>query len=93
MSLISSFLSNHISNMNTQLKWELPKCEIREFTTGYTKRQAKERRKRQIYLESELKNFEDNLESYNNLRKYESLKNDLQLINDHIAEGIRTTSK
>ena len=90
--LISSFLSN-VSNMNAQLKWELLKYEIRKFAIDYTKRKAKERRKQQAYLESELKKLENNLESSENLRKYESLKNDLELNYDHIAEGVRLRSK
>ena len=44
-------------------------------------------------MESELKKLENNLESSDNLRKYESLKNDLELIYDHIAEGVRIRSK
>ena len=91
--LVSSFLSNDISNMNTQLKCELLKYEIHKFTMDYTKRQAKERRKQQTYLESELENLENNLESSNNLRKNESLKNDLELILKNIAEGVRIRSK
>ena len=59
----------------------------------YTKRKAKEKRKQQVYLESELKELENNLEYSDNLRKYESLKNDLELIYDHIAEGVRLRSK
>ena len=62
--------------MNTQLKWELLKYEIRKFTIDYTKRKAKEKRKQQVYLESELKKLENNLENSDNLRKYERLKND-----------------
>ena len=58
---VTSFLSN-VSNMNAQLKWELLKYEIRKFTIDYTKRKAKERRKQQAYLESEIKKLEDNLE-------------------------------
>ena len=60
--LASSFLSNGISNMNAQLKWEILKYEIRKFTIDYTKRKAKERRKQQAYLESEIKKLENNLE-------------------------------
>ena len=90
--LVSSFLSN-ISNMNAQLKWELLKYEIRKFTIDYTKRKAKERRKQQALVESELEKLENNLESSENLRKYESLKSDLELIYDHIAEGVRLRSK
>ena len=88
--LLSSFLSNDISNINAQLKWKLLKYEICKFIIDYTKRKAKNRRKQQAYLGSELKKLENNLESSENLRKYESLKNNLQLIYDHIAEGIST---
>ena len=53
----------------------------------------KKEKKQQAYLESELKKLENNLESSNNLRKYESFKNNLELIYDHIAEGVRLRSK
>ena len=33
------------------------------------------------------------MESRDNLRKHESLKNDLELIYDHIPEGVRIRSK
>ena len=52
--LANSFLSNDICNINAQLKWELLKYEIRNFTIDYTKRKAKEKRKQQVYLESEI---------------------------------------
>ena len=91
--LASSFLSNYICNMNAQLKWELLKYEIRKFTIDYTKRKAKEKRKQQVYLESDFKKLGNNLENSDNLRKYKSLKSDLELINDHIAEGVRLRSK
>ena len=47
--------------MNTQLKWELLKYQIRKFTFDYIKHKAKEKRKQETYLESELKNLENNL--------------------------------
>ena len=62
-------------------------------TIQNVKRKAKERRKQQAYLESELKKLENNLESSENLRKYGSIKNDLELIYDHIAEEVRLRSK
>ena len=65
--LVSSFLSN-ISNMNAQLKWELLKYEIHKFTIDYTKRKAKERTKQQVYLDSEFKKLDNNLESSENLK-------------------------
>ena len=79
--------------MNANLNWELLKYQIRKFTIDFTKRKAKERRKQQAYLESELKKLENNLESSENLKKYESLKNDLELIYDHIAEEVRLRSQ
>ena len=79
--------------MNVQLKWELLKYEIRKFTIDYTKHEAKEKRKQQVYLESELKKLENNLENSDNLRKYESLKNDLELIYDHTTKGVRLRRK
>ena len=72
--------------MNVQLKWELLKYEICKFTIDYSKREAKQRGKQQAYLESELKKLENNLESSDNLRKYESLKSDLELTYDYNAE-------
>ena len=49
----------------------------------------KKKRKQKAYLESELKNLENNLENSGNLRKDENPKNDLELTYDHIAEGVR----
>ena len=66
----------------------------RRFTIDYTKRQAKETRKQQAYLlDTELKQLENNLESSDNLRKHESLKNDLELIYDHVDEEVTIRSK
>ena len=88
-----SEIKHQVSNMNAKLKWELLKYQIRKFIIDFTKRKAKERRKQQAYLESELKKLENNLESSENLSKYESLKNNLELIYDHIAEEDRLRSK
>ena len=44
-------------------------------------------------MESELEKLQNNLESSDNLRKYKSLKNNLELIYGHIAEGVRIRSK
>ena len=58
-----------------------------KFTIDYTKRQTKGKRKQQA--EFQLKKLENNFEISNNLREYESLKNNSELIYDRIAEGIR----
>ena len=45
--------------------WELLEYEIHKFTIDYTNREAKQRRKQQAHLESQLKKLENNLESSN----------------------------
>ena len=57
------------------------------------KSRTKQWRKQEVHLESQLKKLENNLESSDNLRKYESLKSGLELIYDHIAAGVRIRSK
>ena len=49
--------------------------------------------KKKSNLESELKKLEVTLDDANNLGEYNSIKNELDTIYDHIAEGIRVTSK
>ena len=71
-----------------QLKWELLKYEICKFTIHYTKGPAKERKQKNSNLESELKKLEISLDDANKVGKYNSVKNELDPIHDHIAEGI-----
>ena len=54
---------------------------------------SKRKKKKQVYLESELKKLENNFENSGILWKYERLKNGLELIYDHLAEGARLRSK
>ena len=49
--------------------------------------------KKILNLECELKNLEISLDGANNLGKCNSIKNELEAIYDHIAEGIRIRSK
>ena len=53
----------------------------------------KQRKQKILNLESEFKKLEISLDDANNLGKYNSIKNELGAIYDHIAEGIRITSK
>ena len=46
-----------------------------------------------VHLSLSKENKTGNLESSDNLRKYESLKSGLELIYDHIAAGVRIRSK
>ena len=53
----------------------------------------KEKKQKLLILESELKKLKISLDDANNLGKYNSIKNELDTIYDHIAEGIRIRSK
>ena len=53
---------------------------------------AKEKRQLKTNLENQLKKLEGKLDE-DNLSKYDSVKNELDEIYDHIAEGIRIRSK
>ena len=53
----------------------------------------KERKQKILNLENELKKLDISLDDANNLGKYNSIKNELDAIYNHIAEGIRIRSK
>ena len=76
---------------NRQLKWELLKYKVRKFTIKYTRHVAKEKRQLRKNLENQLKKLEGKLDE-DNLSKYDSFKNELDEIYDHIAESIRIRS-
>ena len=55
---------------NVQLKWELLKYEIRNFTIDYSKKLAKERKENKTLLENKLKELEGNLNTEDNIQSY-----------------------
>ena len=91
--LICNFDTKNDCNFRRQLKWEFLKYEIRKFTIQYTKGLAKERKQKILNIESEFKKVEISPDDANNLGKHDSIKNELDEIYDHIAEGIRIRSK
>ena len=90
--LIRNFSNENESLFNHQLKWKLVKYEVRKFTIKYKKHVAKEKRQQRTNLENQLKKLEGKLDE-DNLSKYNSVKNELDEIYDHIAEGKRIRSK
>ena len=54
---------------------------------------VKERKQKILNLKSELKKLEISLDHATNLGKYNSIKNELDAIYNHIAEGIHIRSK
>ena len=91
--MIRNFDTKNDCNFRRQLKWEFLKYEIRKFTIQYTKGLAKERKQKILNIESEFKKVEISPDDANNLGKHDSIKNELDEIYDHIAEGIRIRSK
>ena len=85
--MICNFNTKNDCDFSRQLKWEFLKYEIRKFTIYYTKGLAKARKQKITNLESEWKKLE------NGLVKYNSIKDKLNAIYDHISEGIRVRSK
>ena len=90
--LIRNFSTENEPFFNRQLKWEFLKYEARIFTVTYTKHVAKEKRQQKINLENQLKKLKRHLNE-DKLNKYHSVKNEFDLIYDHITEGIRIRSK
>ena len=90
--LIRNFSNENEPLLNCLLKWEILKCEVRKFTIKYTKHVAKEKRQQRTNLENQLRKLEGKLDE-DNLSKYNSVKNGLDEIYDHIAEGTRIRSK
>ena len=54
---------------------------------------AKEKGQQRTNLENQLKILEKSLDKDDNLSKYNSIKNELNVIYDHTTDGIHITSK
>ena len=65
-----------------QSRWEILKHEIRKFSIRYSKVIAKEKRKKQLELESKLKILEKSLSCNKNTEEYHKRKADLDKIYD-----------
>ena len=91
--LIQTFYSNQNFIPNAQLKWELLKYKIREFTINYSKKLGKEQKENKTLLENKLKELEGNLNTEDNIQSYNIYKKELDSVYDHITEGIRIRSK
>ena len=76
-----------------QSQWQILKHEIRKFSIHYSKVIAKEKRKKQHKLESELEILEKFLSCDKNIEEYHKCKTDLGEIFDNIAEGVKIRGK
>ena len=83
---IKKLIRNFSNENECLLKWEHLNYEVRKFTIKYTEYVAKEKQQPRTNLENQLKNLEGKLDE-DKLSKYSSVKNELDEIYDHIAEG------
>ena len=79
--------------MDSQLKWELLKYEIRRFAMSYCKQRTKRDLAARKYLENKLKNLENVLHNNDNLESYHNIKGKIKEIYEKIAKGARIISK
>lgn len=92
-------VKNELSNMNIlcpRSRWELIKYEVRKFTMKYAKARAKKLRKKYQDLETKIKDIEkvpdwEKMPSY--VAEHDSLKKDLEVMNDYITDGLILRSK
>ena len=90
--LICNFSNEIEFLLNRQLKWEILKYEARKFIIKHTKYVAKGKLQQRTNLKYQLEKLEGKLDE-DNLSKYNSVKNELDEIYDHIAGGTRIRSK
>ena len=76
-----------------RVHWELLKYKIRQFTIKYSKQKKRETTTRRKELEHELIYLEQNLSVADNIIRYDSIKQEIQQIEDKEIEGIIIRSK
>ena len=87
---------NEFFNENTlvdQAKWEHLKYNITKYTINFSKQLAKNRNKKIADLETKLKHFEKHHENYVDKIDYKVCQQQLDVIYEEKAEGIKTRSK
>ena len=78
---------------DSQVKWEFLKYEIRKFTIEFSKRLARDQRRKKNSLEAKLITLENDLNTSKCLQDYNECKRELDEIYEKIAEGIRVRSR
>ena len=85
-------LENDTSSTD-QLKWELLKYEIHRFAIKFSRKLAQNSRKLQTDLETKIKNLEQNITDEDKFNEYKSAKNELGILYDNIATGVKIRGK
>ena len=90
---IENIINSFDSDFNYQIKWEFLKYEIRKFTISFSKNKAKSMREKKLNLEKKLKLLEEKLNCNEAKDEYNVCKENLDVIYDEIANGIKIRSR
>ena len=90
---IENIINLFDSDFNQQMKWEFLKCEIRKFTISFSKNKTKSVREKKLNLEKKLKLLKRKLNCNEAKDEYSVCKENLNVIYDEIANGIKIRSR
>ena len=93
--MITAFNINNTHITDQQVRWELLKFELREFSIKFSKKLAHKKRERGIFLENIVKDFETKSKTHSiyNEEIYLESKSELEQLHDRITQGIILRSK
>ena len=83
-SKIKEYFHETMEISNPVIRWDFLKFKMRQFCMSYSKQKSRERKQKRISLESKLECLENNT----TVKEYNSVKQDLEQIYNHITEGI-----
>ena len=81
------------SDFNPQMKWKFLKYEIRKFTISFSKNNTRSTREKKLNLEKKLKLSEGKLNCNEAKDEYNVCKENLNVIYNEIANGIKIRSR
>ena len=84
---------NSENSFDDQVKWDYIKFQIRKFTISYSKIRVKNTRRIKDDLEKKLKDLQNDLNSDDQLQKYNEIKSELEKIYEKFVEGAKVSSK
>ena len=90
-SKIEEYFHEIMEISNPVIRWDFLKFRMRQFCMSYSKQKSRERKQKRISLESKLESLENNITVTSTdleLKKYNSVKQELEQIYNYITEGI-----
>ena len=84
---------NSENSFDDQVMWDYIKFQIRKFTISYSKIRVKNTRRIKDDLEKKLKDLQNDLNSDDQLQKYNEIKSELEKIYEKFVEGAKVRIK